>query len=269
MSDLLRIAKAQPAFLEAASVNLIETSESLTELQQQALKDFGKITWKKSVKELEEIPSIIIANELLDVLPVRQYVKSGGNWLERAVGLSETEDLIWVLTDSRLAPSELPDGHGDEPDGAVFEVSTTREAFIENTATHILKNNGAALFIDYGHLKSGFGDTFQAVKNHEYVNPLEAPGTCDLTSHVDFEATAETARNAGCHVYPMLTQGEFLLQLGLLERAGQLGQNRDEKTRQALMEAAERLAGPEQMGELFKVMILSGEKIDIAPFSDN
>ncbi|RWD19657.1 SAM-dependent methyltransferase, partial [Mesorhizobium sp.] len=114
-------------------------------------------------------------------------------------------------------------------------------------------HGGAGLFIDYGHLRPGIGDTLQALRKHDHDNVLANPGEADLTAHVDFAALAATARAHGLDV-ETTTQGDFLLGMGLLERAGSLGAKADGKSRQAISDAVERLAGPDAMGELFKVL---------------
>ncbi|RUU50589.1 class I SAM-dependent methyltransferase, partial [Mesorhizobium sp. M2C.T.Ca.TU.009.01.2.1] len=128
-----------------------------------------------------------------------------------------------------------------------------RSALMSQIAERIAGQGGAGLFIDYGHLQPGIGDTFQALRRHQREDVLANPGEADLTAHVDFAALAEMARAHGLEVH-LSTQGEFLLGMGLLERAGTLGADADTETRQAISDAVERLAGPDAMGELFKVM---------------
>ncbi|RVD12483.1 SAM-dependent methyltransferase, partial [Mesorhizobium sp. M4B.F.Ca.ET.017.02.2.1] len=120
-------------------------------------------------------------------------------------------------------------------------------------AERIARHGGAGLFIDYGHLQHGIGDTLQALRKHDHDNVLANPGEADLTAHVDFAALAAVVRAHGLDVQ-MTTQGDFLLGLGLLARAGQLGAKADDSVRQAISDAVERLAGPDTMGELFKVL---------------
>jgi len=120
-------------------------------------------------------------------------------------------------------------------------------------AERLAEHGGAGLFIDYGHLKPGVGDTLQALRKHDYEDVLANPGEADLTAHVDFAALAAIVRTHGLDAQ-LTTQGEFLLGMGLLERAGLLGAQANEQSRQTIAEAVERLAGPDAMGELFKVL---------------
>lgn len=253
MADLLRVSGALPGFKSACHVRLIEVSPSLSEQQSLALSSAANITWMRDIDDLEARPTIILANELLDALPFRQWCKNGEDWFERAVGLID-DQLTFVLRPNRLDEQDLPPEHAERPQATLFETAPAREALVARVAALLKQNTGAALFIDYGHLRSGFGDTFQAVRDHAYVDPLTELGKTDLTSHVDFAPLCAVAEANGCVVPQPTTQGEFLLSLGLLERAGALGTDRNETVQNALRQAVERLAGPSQMGELFKVM---------------
>ena len=253
MSDLLRIGNAVPAFLEAAEVQMIETSERLVEIQKQTLSEHENINWLKSIKEIPEQPTIVIANEFLDVLPIRQYIKTGNEWREHAVSINQQDELIWTLGAELIEKDSLPENAENQPDGAIFEISTIREAFIANTSEQLKANKGAALFIDYGHGKTAFGDTLQAMRAHGFADILSEPGLADLTSHIDFDVLSKVASEAGMDVKPLAKQGEFLLSKGLIERAGQLGQEQSPEIQELLTQQAERLALPDEMGELFKV----------------
>ena len=252
MRDLLRVAEALPGFLPAADIHLVEISPTMAE-QQSLLLSQAQIKWVSDITALPDQPTIIIGNEFLDALPFRQWVKAGDRWHERAIGIVD-EKLAFTTRTAMLDTASLPPDHALQADGTIFETAPAREAIIAQIADLLTEHAGATLFIDYGHLEPGFGDTLQALKDHTFANPLTAPGKADLTSHIDFAALASVARDAGCLIPRMITQGEFLLALGLLERAGNLGSSRDAAVRKQLQEAVERLAGPDQMGGLFKVM---------------
>lgn len=254
MQDLLRVIPAAPRFQEAIRVHLVEISPTLGEQQSLALSTSGPTVWHRDIDDLPDIPTLIIANEFLDALPFRQWCKTKNGWYERAVGLDD-KDLAYVIRPNRLAPDQLPKGHEMQPEGTLFETAPAREAFVSRVADRLKKTTGAALFIDYGHDRSGFGDTFQAVRGHQFADPLSCAGRADLTSHVDFEPLLAAVREAGCTAPHPVTQGDFLLSLGLLERAGSLGKDKPKSVQNALSQAVERLAAPDQMGELFKVMV--------------
>ena len=118
-----------------------------------------------------------------------------------------------------------------------------------------MKDGGIALFIDYGHARSGRGDTLQAVRRHGFAPVLADPGEQDLTSHVDFEAVERAARAAGAHVAPLATQGAWLRCLGIEARAASIAKANPERADE-IQSAVARLAGADQMGDLFKVIAI-------------
>ncbi len=248
MADLLRAAAVGEGFIKNVQVRLIEISGQLREQQSAALSAYSnKIKWLSGLADIEDIPTIFIGNEFLDALPFRQYVKSSGLWRERMVGVNEGE-LTFCTGVGLYDPASLPTGHAAQPEGSIFETAPVREAVVARIAQHVGQFGGAGLLIDYGHVEPGFGDTFQAVAGHQYADPLKNPGRADLTGHVDFAALTALA-GEGC---VMQTQAGFLLKMGLLERAGMLGQGKSVEEQEELQAAVDRLAGA--MGKLFKVM---------------
>jgi SAM-dependent MidA family methyltransferase len=254
MRDMLRaLARTAPALLAGAEVALVEASPRLRAQQQTLLADaHPRLSWRAAVSELESRPLLIVGNELFDALPARQFVHVAGRWHERVVGLDGEGRLSFGAGAAVLAGG-LPTAAAD---GAIFEQSPAREALMDEVALRLARDGGTCLFIDYGHLRAGVGDTLQALGRHAYADPLDAPGEADVTSHVDFAALAAVASAHGLEAYAT-TQGEFLVRLGLIERAGRLGATMDEAGRAALSAAVDRLAGPDQMGTLFKVFAIS------------
>lgn len=263
MKDLLRTAKINQAFLQNGVITLIETSALLKASQKAALSDIeANINWIESIEDLPKQPTLLIANEFFDVLPIRQFIKSKTNWQERGVSLDEKGDLTDVLLPATIETNLLPKDHTAQADNTVFEISPSREAIAQQLAEHLSACSGAGLFIDYGHTKSGFGDTFQAMKNHLSSHVFDQPGNVDLTSHVDFERLAAViGQNSNLEV-TLSTQADFLLAIGLIERAQMLGANANEQTRKTISQAVDRLAGDDQMGNLFKVMRVFSNNLD-------
>ncbi|PBB20252.1 class I SAM-dependent methyltransferase [Mesorhizobium sp. WSM4313] len=255
MNDMLRTwSRLDPALTGKASFALIETSPRLAEIQKQTLADQdAKLAWHQTIDTLPRQPLFIVGNELFDAVPIRQFVHVGESWRERVVGLDGADELRFFAGAGSVDPALLPAAAADAPQGAVAEIAPARSALMAVIAERIAGQGGAGLFIDYGHLRPGIGDTFQALRRHRREDVLANPGEADLTAHVDFTPLADMARAHGLDVQ-LSTQGEFLLGMGLLERAGTLGADADAKTRQAISEAVERLAGRDAMGELFKVM---------------
>jgi len=225
-SDALRVLRA--AGFEG-EVHLVETSPALRHVQEKAL---SPAHWHDEIPDLPAKPLLLVANEFLDALPIRQLV--GG--VERRVLVAAG-------------------GLAFDRDGDIVETSPAREAAIAAIATCLAAKGGAAFFIDYGHAKGAPGDTLQAVHGHRFAPVLDNPGEQDLTSHVDFEAVAAAARDAGAVVTPLVAQGEWLGRLGIRARAGALGKANPDKAAE-IQAALERLTAPDQMGELFKVIAI-------------
>ena len=211
---------------------------------------------------------IIVGNELFDAIPIHQYVKVAGRWLERAVGLDEDGQLRFAAAAGAPDSALLPADAAMAPDGATVELAPARIALMDAIAARIAANGGAGLFIDYGHLQSAVGDTLQAVKAHLYEDVLASPGEADITAHVDFAALAASTAAHGLEAY-LTTQGAFLLGMGILERAGRLGAGADAAVRQRLQGEVERLAGPDAMGTLFKVLAIAPPGVRLPPFASS
>lgn len=270
MADALRvIERLAPELYTGASIHMVETSERLRNVQRQTLvRVKERISWHKSFEEIPQGYTLMVANELFDAIPIRQFVNTQQGFRERVVTLDESGALAFGLGPAGFDASLLPATEAPIPEGEIFELSPARSAVMQTVASKIVRDGGTALAIDYGHFITGFGDTLQAVYKHEYDLPLARPGQADLTSHVDFQALAEAALAAGAHVHPPMTQGEFLVGLGLVERAGALGSGRDELTQAAIRDAVNRLAGEGEgrMGALFKVLSISDSLVKITPF---
>ncbi|WP_274628003.1 class I SAM-dependent methyltransferase [Arvimicrobium flavum] len=258
MKDIARtLGKIAPDLGESGGFRLIETSERLAATQAATLGQAARqrFEWHKDIDELPAKPMIIVGNELFDAIPVRQYVKTAGGWRERAVGADGAGNLQFVAGAGSVDASLLPPDAAAAPEGAIVELAPARSALMQKVAERIAGHGGAGLFIDYGHATSAVGDTLQALLKHAYDDPLAHPGEADLTTHVDFAALAQAARHAGLQAH-LLAQGDFLLRMGLLERAGKLGANASQEVRDRLTGEVERLAAPDQMGQLFKVLAI-------------
>jgi SAM-dependent MidA family methyltransferase len=262
MSDALRAARIVPDFRAALEVTLIETSPTLANIQYEALLTAGApIAWCATLGEAPEGPAIILANEFLDALPVRQFVRRAGRWRERTVRLGEAGQLAFGLSSE---PEPYLDVEADE--GAMLEVNAVGHRFMFELGARLVKQGGAALFVDYGHGATGFGDTLQALHAHRMVDPLADPGESDITAHVDFAAMARSARATGAAVYGPIDQGDFLRLLGIDVRARTLAERAPERADE-FEQARRRLVGKGEgeMGALFKAMVVANRSVAPPP----
>lgn len=261
MADFLRAARVAPAFFASLDLHLVETSPVLRDAQRRALTGCGvPVTWHDSVEDVPPGPVLVIANEFFDAMPVRHYVKTPKGWCPRLVGLTETGALGFGIS-SEPEPYLM----AQAPDGAVLEISPISHQIMNTLSTRVAEQGGAILVIDYGHVETGLGETLQALKNHRAVDPLGEPGDIDLTAHVDFAALTRSALAAGADVQGPATQGEFLMRLGIEQRATALKARATLEQARAIDQAFERLVTAETfvgaggttsrgMGNLFKVL---------------
>lgn len=270
MADILRVVqKLAPDLHDRATVHLVETSPALRDVQRATLDEYaGKVAWHDSFDEIPPGFLLLVANEFFDAVPIRQFVRTMAGFRERLVGIDSHGELTFIAGAGALDPALLPAGHQSAPRGTIVEIAPARAAIMQMLCDRLFDGGGTALVIDYGHLESGFGDTLQAVRRHAFDPPLAHPGEADLTSHVDFAVLADIARARSVAVSGTMTQGAFLLGLGLLERAGALGRDKGPAEQDAIRAAVQRLAGdgPGQMGQLFKVLAVSSPDVSLAPF---
>lgn len=254
MADARRaVQRVVPEFALAAEVHLIETSPRLRAIQAQAVPE---AVWHDDFSSVPNGPLLLIANEFLDALPIRQFVRRDGRWLERFV-------------DDSIPPARFAEVNGDvslnpEPDGTIRETGEAAQAFVADVSRRVMAYGGAALLVDYGAGASGPGDSLQAIRDGRFADPLTAAGEADLTAHVDFAALAAVARASGAAVHGPIPQGVFLARLGLFQRTDRLARGQPPARASQLIEAARRLAEPAGgMGRLFKALCICHPSLPI------
>ena len=297
MSDLLRAGRLEPAFLAAAEVWLVEVSAPLRAKQAEKLGEVPR--W---VGRLDEVPAgapmILVANELLDCLPARQFVRTKDGWAERVIGLGEDGALAFGLrslgkslpldgggvgvgvtaerdetrrrqaASAEITPIPNPSPiKGEGSVGEIWESSPAQAALASDIAHRLVTDGGAALLVDYGRDAPEAGDTLQALQNHAKVDPLKTAGLADLTVWADFPSVVAAARETGAKAGPIITQAEFLLALGIEQRAQALSAARPDRADQ-LARQLDRLVGKAQMGALFKVACLCAPDLSPPLFED-
>jgi NADH dehydrogenase [ubiquinone] 1 alpha subcomplex assembly factor 7 len=260
MADAMRAARIRPAFCEAARLHLVETSPALRALQAKALAAH-KPAWHERLAQLPEGPLLLVANEFFDALPVHQFVLGSEGWRERVVAL-QGEALAFATAAPGPAFALLSDR---QREGPAAEVSPSGLGLVGAIARRLAAQGGAALIVDYGTSRSMPGESLQAVQRHRPVDPLAEPGEADLTAHVDFEALARAAREAGAMVHGPLPQGEFLIRLGLPARAESLIARATPEQARAIEAARRRLLDTREMGTLFKALVLTAPNMPAPP----
>ncbi|HTT98406.1 MAG TPA: SAM-dependent methyltransferase [Rhizomicrobium sp.] len=257
MADALRAARVAPEFLDGLEIVLVEASPTLRAIQRENLKIWGdKIRWTAQFDDsLGDRPLYLLANEFFDALPIRQYVKGARGWCERMVAVDANGALDFALSPMPALDVTIPPDRAFAPDGGVYEVSPASLALVDEIARIVAHQSGGALIVDYGYDKPGFGETLQAVAEHEFAEVLADLGEGDLSAHVDFPSLAAHARAAGAEAYGPIGQGDFLEDLGLVHRAEHL-RTKNPQVADEIWKAVTRLVAPEEMGTLFKALAI-------------
>ena len=248
--DLLDALAARDVTVERYSI--VELSPDLAS-RQRALLDGRNVEWMSAPPQRFE--GVMLANEVLDVMPVRLFVKRGGVARERGVGLQDGR-LLLVERDADSALRDAVDAierdAGPLPEGYGSEIGFAAAAWMRTAATWLAR--GLLLAIDYGfprreyyHPQRLMGTLMCHYRHHAHADPLWLPGLNDITAHVDFTAMADAAHEAGLEVLGYTTQAHFLMNCGLLEQLGA-----DHSLKRA--NEVQRLLSEAEMGELFKVL---------------
>ena len=255
MADALRAAARSPGFRSALTVRFIETSPRLRDVQRAAV----PTAWfHDKIEDVPDGPAIVLANEFLDALPIRQLVNRADGWRERFVHDGKFAER------SAVAPAH-PAPNGPAPLDTVIELHDAAECWTAVLSARLVRQGGAALILDYGPAQSAPGDSLQALRDRRPADPLQHPGATDLTAHVDFAALGRAAHAAGAAVYGPVPQGVFLARLGLFQRTRRLARTQPAAQAAALMDAAQRLAEPSRMGQLFKALAICHPGIAAPP----
>ncbi|WP_334145453.1 class I SAM-dependent methyltransferase [Hyphomicrobium sp.] len=268
MRDALRATRVVPGFRNALSVHLVDSNATLRETQATTLTDAGvPVTFHEDAQDarLPDGPTLLVANEFLDALPITQVVFVGGQWCMRHVTIADDGGFAFVA-DAASGPAPVAAPSGPTPqEGDVLEVCAHHARLAETLlAPRAARGPLAALFIDYGHAATAFGDTLQGVAGQAHVSPFHAPGETDLSAQVDFEHFAAACRGAGLLTDGPSPQAEFLGRLGLIERASRL--MAANPARAAEIEAgALRLIQPSGMGSRFLALGVHSREVPALP----
>ena len=322
MKDILRVAAKFPAFHAAIAVHMVEISDSMRQLQREALgcastsHDADKctattsggvaVTWHTMFSQIpapSTEPLLLVAQEFLDALPVHQFVYTEKGWREKLVDVddspADTDKLHFRSVLARSTTPAVRAFFGDttttkvvEADidalrkdvgatapssaGAALKVGDEIEicplalATVEDIAKQLVTCGGAGLVIDYGEVFTQ-GDSLRGFKNHQQVSIYSEPGLVDITSDVDFAACAKYAAKKGATVHGAVTQGEFLMRMGIVERLEHLIslESTTEEQATAMVASFRKIVGDaadDGMGKRFKVMAIASPKVAVDGF---
>ena len=257
IDDFLRAAATLPGFRQALRLYLVEASPVLRAVQQRRL-GAADPHFALSLDDAPEGPLLLVANEFLDALPIRQLVRGRVEWAERVVALDAAGHLAFADGPENPALSLLvAPAFRALPPGMVVEICPAAAALAASLGERLARHPGAALFVDYGYYPSAPGPTLAALHRHQPAAVLDDVGNADLSAHVDFAAFAAAAHTAGAEIRGPVAQGRFLAALGAEARLTALSAGATPEQRALLESGLKRLLDPAEMGNLFKALALT------------
>ena len=247
------------SFKKSCKIFLLEKSPFLRKIQKKKLKQF-KVKWIKNLNEIKTGPKIFLANEFFDALPIKQFFKINNEWLERYVDIADKKNPKFTNKKINIKKFEKKIGFKISKNQKIIEFSPLTIKLMKQISKKLINKNGGLLIIDYGYLNNSMMDSLQAVKNHKKVNILKNYGSSDITYKINFKTIKKISKYLHLKPQGITTQRKFLLKLGILERAEIISKKLPFSKKADIYFRLKRLIGKNQMGELFKVMLITNKK---------
>ena len=247
------------SFKKSCKIFLLEKSPFLRKIQKKKLKKF-KVKWIKNLNEIKTGPKIFLANEFFDALPIKQFFKINNEWLEKYVDIADKKNPKFTSKKINIKKFEKKIGFKISKNQRIIEFSPLTIKLIKQISKKLINKNGGLLIIDYGYLNNSMTDSLQAVKNHKKVNILKNYSSSDITYKINFKTIEKISKYLHLKSQGITTQRKFLLKLGILERAEIISKNLPFSKKADIYFRLKRLIDKNQMGELFKVMLITNKK---------
>ena len=258
MEILIESFKNFPNFLNACDIFIHEKSPILIKIQKQKLKK-KKITWLSNIKKIKKKPTIFIANEFFDAIPIKQFIKLDNSWFQRYVGKTDNNKLFFFDKKFNMNDFENKIKYNISQKQSFIEYSEIGIDYLKNISEIIKKNNGGALIIDYGYFEEKMKNTLQAISNKKKSNILYNIGNSDITHNINFYLFKKIIRKIGKIDNITTTQRNFLLKLGIKQRAEIISKKLPFSKKADIYYRLKRLIDQKQMGDLFKVMFIKNK----------
>lgn len=264
MSDMARVFRRVPPLAAAMSIELVESSAHLGEAQRAKLADLAiPVSWHAAIDTTSDLPTILVANEFLDCIPPKPWIKGPEHWGRRTVGLDEAGRLQLSASYQPFAGKQIEMRFPDAEAGSVYEEMQSAR-FIDDMSRMAGRAPLVALLLDYGEDGDSLGETLQAVRSHAYEHILTSPGEADLTAHVKFAWYRDDLQAEDLLVDGPVTQADFLGSLGIMERASRLMSANPALAHEIETGVARVMAVP-GMGDRFKVMGVRSPHLPVLP----
>ena len=260
MKVLLESFQNFPSFLESCNIIIHEKSPILIRIQKEKLSK-SKIIWVSQINKIKKNPSIFIANEFFDAMPIKQFRKQRNIWYEKFVNFENYSKASFIEKKTDIKKIEKRLNFKISQNQNFIEYSEFGFDYLKNISNIIKKNTGGLLIIDYGYLEKKMKNTLQAVSNHKFANILDNIGGVDITHNINFELFKKFTQKLGGLDNNLNTQKNFLIKMGIRERAEILSRNKNFSKKADIFYRLNRLIDEKQMGTLFKVMFIKSKKI--------
>ncbi len=248
-----------PIFLNSCNFFIHEKSLSLIKIQKKKLIK-SKVTWISKLDKIKKIPSIFIANEFFDAIPIKQFRKKNNQWFEKFVHLKKNNENYYFDKLTNISKIEKKINFKISKNQNFIEYSEVGLNYLKKISNIIKRNNGGLLLIDYGYSQKKMKNTLQAISNHKFANILSNIGNVDISHNISFNLFKEFTNQIGGLKNILTTQKNFLLNMGIKERAEIISTNQTFLKKADIYFRLDRLINEKQMGKLFKVMLIKNQK---------
>ena len=259
MKTIIGTLKNFPECFNTCNFIIHEKSNFLIKHQKQNLSS-EKIVWVKDIKKVNSYPTLYLANEFFDALPIKQFFKKKEGWVERFVEFKNLKKVKFEEERANIEKLEQDLKFEISKKQNIIEYSPETFKYLKTICNIIQRNNGGLLIIDYGYLNPKMCETLQAVKNHKYSNVLENIGDSDITYNINFNLFKNFTDQFSSIKSIITDQKKFLTSMGILQRAEIVSKNIPFTKKTDLFYRIRRLIDKKQMGELFKVMLIKNIK---------
>ena len=259
MKVITETLKNFPECFNACTFMIHEKSNFLINQQQKNLNS-EKVLWIKDIKKINSYPTLYLANEFFDAIPIKQFFKKKESWFERFVEIKNQKKAEFKEQEIDIKKLEKSLNFEISKNQNIIEYSPETFRYIKNICDIIKKNDGGILIIDYGYLNSKMQETLQAIRNHKHSNILENIGDSDITYNVNFSILQKFINQFNDLNSIITNQKKFLTSMGILQRAEMVSKNISFSKKTDLFYRIRKLIDEKQMGELFKVMLIKNKK---------
>jgi NADH dehydrogenase [ubiquinone] 1 alpha subcomplex assembly factor 7 len=259
MRVIIETLKNFPECFNNCIFQIHEKSTLLKKQQQQSLKS-KEVIWVEDINKVNVYPTIFLANEFFDALPVKQFFKKKDEWFERFVDLKKTDQAEFKEHKADIKKIEKNLKFEISKNQEIIEYSPVSFEYLKDICATIKSNDGGILIIDYGYLNSKMQETLQAINNHKYSNILEDIGNSDITYNINFNLFEKFVEQFNDLNSIISNQKKFLTSMGIVQRAEIISKNIPFSKKSDLFYRIRRLIDEKQMGELFKVMLIKKTK---------